>query len=147
MPKCYAFFCSIHLCFSVVARPGNTICCSVMAEAVLAAFPSHSEIGRTRCTMKKIIFVRLQSSFAIPSASNLRLISGMFAYIKPALRLCPLLAVQSCTQFPTFFSKGILLLTSTRKFGLAVSTQVGIQGGFETPSSGGTVALFSEIEG
>lgn len=102
MPKCYAFFCSIHVCFSFAAWPGNTICCSVMAEAVLAVFPSHSEIGRTRCTMKKIIFVRLQSSFAIPSVSNLRLIFGMFAYIKQALRLCLLLAVQSCTQFPTF---------------------------------------------
>lgn len=147
MPKCYAFFCSIHFCFSVAAQPGNTICCSVMAEAALAVFPSHSEIGRTRCTMRKIIFVRLQSSFAIPSASNLCLIFGMFAYIKQALRLCPLLAVQSCTQFPPSCSKGVLLLTSTRKFGLAVSTEVGIQGGLVTSSSGGTMALFSQLEG
>lgn len=96
------FFHSIHSRFSVAAWPGNTICYSAMAEAVLAVFSSHSEIGRTRCTTNKIIFVRLHSSFAIPSASKTRLIFGMFTCIKRASRLCPSLAVQFCTLFPTF---------------------------------------------
>lgn len=67
----FFFFWSIHFCFSVAARPGNTICCSAMADAVLAVFPSHSEIGRTRCTANRIISVSLCSSFADLRASNM----------------------------------------------------------------------------
>lgn len=65
------FFWSIHFCFSVAAWPGNTICCSAMADAVLAVFPSHSEIGRTRCTTNRIIFVILCSSFAVLRSSKM----------------------------------------------------------------------------
>lgn len=145
------FFCSTHFCISVAAWPGNTICYTVMAETVLAVFPSHSEIGRTRCTTNKIIFVRFHSGFAIPSASKIRLIFGVFTYIKQALRLCPLLAVQSCALFPNFSFQRCFACNSHQKLGLAVSSKGGMKGGgLETSSSGGAVSMsgtFSELEG
>lgn len=113
-----------------------------MAEAVLAVFPSHSEIGRTRCTMNKIIFVRLHSSFAIPSASK---ITSHLWHVHvhqtsfEALPHCWLCNLAPC--FPPSCSKGVLLLTPTRKLELVVPANVGMKGGPETSSSGGTVSM------
>lgn len=43
--------------------------------------------------------------------------------------------------FPPSCSKGVLLLTPTRKFGLTVPAKVGMKGHLETSSSGGTVSM------
>lgn len=147
--KVIGFFWSIHFCFSVAARPGNTICSSAMAEAVLAVFPSLSEIGRTSCTTSKIIFVRLCSSFAIPRAPEIRLIFAVFVYTERALRpACRALALRACTLFYTVLFQRCFAPSFQGELGLAVPTELEMKAGLRHPQLKGQsrhLALFSEV--